>query len=93
MLDASGNEGAFLVRSGLDVDEFYISVRTPNAEPKFRHIAVNRRDDDFVVTCDSDAEARNFSTFDKLVEHLRANPTHIEGVSEDVLLKEHVAKV
>ena len=90
MLDTTSNEGTFLVRSGLDMNEFYISVRTPNAEPKFRHISVHRRGENFVAVCGS--EARNFTTFNELVEHLRANPTKMEGISEDVILTDHVTK-
>ena len=71
--------------------EFYISVRTPNAEPKFRHICVYRRDENFVAVCDS--EAKNFTNFNELVDYLRENPTKIEGVNGDVVLKEHIAKV
>ena len=72
------------------MNEFYISVRTPNAEPKFRHISVNRRDEKFVAVCGS--EARNFTTFNELIDYLRANPTKMEGISEDVILNDPVTK-
>lgn len=87
------NEGTFLVRSGLDMGEFYISVRTPNADPKFRHIPVNRRGDSFVVVCGEDGTPQTFTTFNGLVGHLRANPAHIEGLTENVLLSDHISKV
>ena len=91
MLDGTDKEGTFLVRSGLDMGEFYISVRTPNAEPKFRHICVSRRGEDFVAMCGP--ETRNFTTFNELVEYLRANPTKMEGISEELILKDHIAKI
>ena len=91
LLDATEDQGTFLVRSGMDMGEFYISVRTPNAEPKFRHICVNRRGENFVAMCES--EAQNFSTFTELVEYLRTNPTKMEGISEEVILKDHISKV
>ena len=71
--------------------EFYISVRTPNAEPKFRHFCVTRRGENFTAMCDS--KARSFTTFNELVEYLRANPTKMEGVDDEVSLKDHIAKV
>lgn len=71
--------------------EFYISFRTPCAEPRFRHISVNRRGENFVAVCGD--EARNFVNLSELVDYLRANPTQMEGISEDVILKDHVAKM
>jgi hypothetical protein len=40
-----------------------------------------------------ETEKPNFTTFNELVEYLRANPTKMEGISEELILKDHIAKV
>lgn len=85
-------DGSYLVRSGVDKGEFYVSARTFEDASKYRHIAVNRHDDSFVAVCGPDAEAMKFATFNKILEYLKSTPTRFEGSDSKFLLKDFISK-
>ena len=92
ILATKETDGLYLVRSGLDQGEFYISMRTSKDGPKYRHVAVNRHDGCFVAICGPETEAMQFTTFNELLNYLRSTPTHLEGTDTELLLKEYVGK-
>ena len=92
ILATKETDGLYLVRSGLDKGEFYISMTTSQDEPKYRHVAVNRHDGCFVAICGPETEAMQFTTFNELLEYLRSTPTHLEGTERELLLKDYIGK-
>ena len=92
ILATKETDGLYLVRSGLDKGEFYISMRTSTDEPKYRHVAVNRHNGCFVAICGPETEAMQFTTFNELLEYLRSTPTHLEGTETELLLKDYIGK-
>jgi hypothetical protein len=92
ILGRKESDGSYLVRAGLDKGEFYISTRTSEDGPKYRHVAVNRHDDCFVAICGPETQAMQFTTFNELLEYLRSTPTHVDGTDSELLLKDYIGK-
>lgn len=87
LLDDKVPAGTFLVRKGLQREEYVLTVKCPDGGPNHRHLIIKHNSKDkFEVQFGSMPLSLEFDTVNDVIEHFQDTPIEFGGDAQDVIL-------
>ena len=87
LLDNKVPVGTFLVRKGIQSEEYVLTVKGPNGGPDHRHLLIKHTSkDQFEVQFGSMPLSLEFDSISDVIEHFQVTPIEFGGDVPDVVL-------